>query len=52
MGRVITTQAVASAGQFVSARETESSEGSRRAKISQAASTVVRVARARSTRVE
>ena len=52
MGRVMTTQAVASAGKFVPAKEPGSSKGPRRSKSAQAASTAVRVARARSTRVE
>ena len=41
VGGVITTQAVASAGQFVPARDTGRVKGSRRAKIAQAASTTV-----------
>ena len=52
MGRVITTQAAASAGQFVPAREPGLSKGPRRSKSAQAASTAVRVVHARSTRVE
>ena len=56
LGRWKTAQAVASAGQFVSAWKHGSSKGSskgtRRAKIVQAASTAVRVVRARSPRVE
>ena len=43
MGRVINTQAVASAGQIVPARKPGSSKGPRRLKSAQAASTAVRV---------
>ena len=44
-----TTQAVATAGQFVSAREPGSRKGSRRSESAQAASTVAQVVCTRST---
>ena len=47
-----TAQAVALVGKFVPAKESASSKGPRRSESEQSTPTAVRVARARSTRVE